>query len=664
MKKSIIILLLSFIIQFSYAQIPPEPPFYEAVKVYENEIKIDGVLDEKSWAKASWTELFQDIQGSKFPQPKQITKAKILWGDSMIYIAAYIEETHIWAHIIEDEKVMYYDNDFEVFIDPNGDHHNYYEFEFNALNKKWDLFLQWPYRDIIKPDLAWDCKGLKHSTHIFGTINKPNDLDSAWTIEIAIPVHQMASELHSGDVWRMNFSRVQWETDIIDENYVKKDLPENNWVWSPTWMINIHRPEYWGYVHFVDSTNQASCEVDNKLWESQIQLMQAYEKRRNHWRKYKTYPKWNSDNREEIYLEEFDFHYVLSKKIEDEVWKVNEKGRLWKENNEPTPQFWIWMGGHHINSLNQWDSIFKDIHSLGIRGVLLNASSEKIRQILPLAKKYDLQIHVWMWAMNRGDAPKEYLSVNDLGQSLADEQAYVGYYKFMCPALPEVKDFINKKVLELERIDGISGVHLDYIRYVDVFLPQGLLPKYNLIQDDILPEFDYGYHPYILEKFEKEFGYSPKKIKDYPHDSLWQQFRMDQVSFIVNDLADQYKSKELKISAAVFPDPEMSRNMVRQDWGAWKLDYYFPMVYNGFYLEGTDWIEERISISKKYHPHTKIFCGLYLPDSKTKEELVESIRAAFKGGAYGISFFDYWGLKDHHKAAIRDMTENNHLFNQ
>ena len=89
-----------------------------------------------------------------------------------------------------------------------------------------------------------------------------------------------------------------------------------------------------------------------------------------------------------------------------------------------------------------------------------------------------------------------------------------------------------------------------------MFLPNGLLPKYNLIQDDILPEFDYGYHPYMLEKFEKEFGFSPREIKDYPHDSLWQQFRMDQVNFIVKDLADQYKSKELKISAAVFTDTE------------------------------------------------------------------------------------------------------------
>jgi uncharacterized lipoprotein YddW (UPF0748 family) len=404
--------------------------------------------------------------------------------------------------------------------------------------------------------------------------------------------------------------------------------------------------------------------LDDDLWEAQIQLMQAYEKRRNHWRKHLSYTEWNENNPEEILLEEYDYRYVLSKKAGAEVWKVNEKGRMWKDENQSTPQFWIWISGHSLNSLTKWDSIFQDISSLGIKGVLLSASSEKIRQILPLARKYNLQIHIWMWAMNRGDAPKEYLSVNDLGQSLADEQAYVGYYKFMCPALPEVKTFINTKVKELERIDGISGIHLDYIRYVDVFLPMGLLPKYNLVQEDILPEFDYGYHPYMLQKFQQTFGYDIKTIVDYPHDSLWQQFRMDQVSYIVNDLAWQFSSKPIKLTAAVFPDPEMSRTMVRQDWGAWNLDYYFPMVYNGFYLEGTEWIEERIRISKKHHPHIPVFGGLYLPDSKTKEELIESMEAAYRGGAAGISFFDYWGLKSHHKEAIREFVAKRRKFLQ
>jgi hypothetical protein len=34
-----------------------------------------------------------------------------------------------------------------VFIDPDGDNHNYYEFEMNAYNTIWELTLVKPYKD-------------------------------------------------------------------------------------------------------------------------------------------------------------------------------------------------------------------------------------------------------------------------------------------------------------------------------------------------------------------------------------------------------------------------------------------------------------------------------------------------------------------------------------
>ena len=49
--------------------------------------------------------------------------------------------------LTEHDSVIFQDNDFEVFIDPDGDNHNYYEIEINALNTEWDLRLPKPYRD-------------------------------------------------------------------------------------------------------------------------------------------------------------------------------------------------------------------------------------------------------------------------------------------------------------------------------------------------------------------------------------------------------------------------------------------------------------------------------------------------------------------------------------
>ncbi|HET7361571.1 MAG TPA: carbohydrate-binding family 9-like protein, partial [Salinimicrobium sp.] len=68
------------------------------------------------------------------------------------------------------------------------------------------------------------------------------------------------NEIPKNEFWRINFSRVNWDFELIDGNYHRKKdksgnfLPEYNWVWSPQYVINMHEPEKWGYVYF--STKQ------------------------------------------------------------------------------------------------------------------------------------------------------------------------------------------------------------------------------------------------------------------------------------------------------------------------------------------------------------------------------------------------------------------------
>ena len=54
-----------------------------------------------------------------------------------------------------------------------------------------------------------------------------------------------------GDQWRINFSRVQWKTQVIEGAYRKVDgEKEDNWVWSAQGVIDMHRPQRWGFVSF------------------------------------------------------------------------------------------------------------------------------------------------------------------------------------------------------------------------------------------------------------------------------------------------------------------------------------------------------------------------------------------------------------------------------
>ncbi len=97
-------------------------------------ISVDGKLDDPAWADAPWTTDFVDIQDGTMPKPRFRTHAKMLWDDNYLYIAAELEEPHVWGTLTQHDSVIFVDPDFEVFMDPTGSTHNYYEFEMNALN--------------------------------------------------------------------------------------------------------------------------------------------------------------------------------------------------------------------------------------------------------------------------------------------------------------------------------------------------------------------------------------------------------------------------------------------------------------------------------------------------------------------------------------------------
>jgi hypothetical protein len=231
-----------------------DPLSYAAPKV-KAPIQVDGRLDE--WKSIPWTPLFVDIEGSAKPLPRFKTRAKMAWDDDYLYVAAELEEPHLWATYTQHDSVIFHQHDFEVFVDPDSDGLHYFEFEMNVLNTTWDLYLDKPYRMKGKADNSWEIPGLKSAVHADGTINDAKDVDRGWTLEIAFPWKAFnrgprpAVAPKTGETWRINFSRVEWPIRIENGSYVKPEKSkEDNWVWSPQGLINMHVPDKWGFVRF------------------------------------------------------------------------------------------------------------------------------------------------------------------------------------------------------------------------------------------------------------------------------------------------------------------------------------------------------------------------------------------------------------------------------
>jgi hypothetical protein len=234
------------------------------VRRTEQAIAVDGKLDEAAWRRAEWTSLFVDIHGDALPRPAHRTRAKMLWDRKYFYVAARLEDPHIWGTKTVRNSRIYDDNDFEVFIDPDGDGYYYYEFEMNALNTVWNLLLFKPYYQGGGGIIPYDLKGQLSGVWVKGTVNDPCDVDEYWTVEVAFPwsslkvyAGEMACPPKDGDTWRVNFSRVQYGHEVVEGAYRRKahptgggNHPEANWVWSPQGRIDMHRPQHWGHVRF------------------------------------------------------------------------------------------------------------------------------------------------------------------------------------------------------------------------------------------------------------------------------------------------------------------------------------------------------------------------------------------------------------------------------
>lgn len=262
---------------------------------YEGSPKLTGRLDDPAWSAAPWTDPFVDIEGDKKPKPTWDTRVKMLWDREFFYIGARLTEPHVWATLTEHDSVIFRDNDFEVFIDPDGDNHQYYEYEINALGTDWDLRLVKPYRDGGPALNEWEIPGLRKAVHVQGTINDYSDVDEWWGVELAFPwgvlkeYSLVPAPPRAGDQWRVNFSRVQWDTD---EHGKKIDgRPEHNWVWSPQHFIDMHKPEFWGYVQFSHMPPGTDEFHPDANWEARMKLIDVYYRQKAHHEKEKYWDK-------------------------------------------------------------------------------------------------------------------------------------------------------------------------------------------------------------------------------------------------------------------------------------------------------------------------------------------------------------------------------------
>ena len=308
----------------------------------------------------------------------------------------------------------------------------------------------------------------------------------------------------------------------------------------------------------------------------------------------------------------------------------------------PEERHWTWTRRLPDETPVELGRRFGEFRAAGVDSVVFGGPDD---EVCALAAAEGLDVHAWWWALCRRDEVlmnehADWYAVSREGHSTHDTPPYVPYYRFLCPTRPEVRRYLRDRMEETLALDGLAGVCLDYIRYPDVILPRALWEKYDLVQHEELPPFDFCYCDVCREAFRALEGVDPLELSDPAADSAWRRFRWDSVTRLVNELAAVVRSRGRMISASVFPSPSVARRLVRQDWPSWDLDAVLPMVYHSFYDEPVDWIEPTVAEGVGALPPSRpLYAALYLPALKEEGEFERAVARARSGGARGIALF-------------------------
>lgn len=302
---------------------------------------------------------------------------------------------------------------------------------------------------------------------------------------------------------------------------------------------------------------------------------------------------------------------------------------------------YAWVSNHE-GSEDELKHRLELLKNAGLDGILPSGQYERW---LSLAEEFELDVHAWFVSLQRGsdsyllENHPEWFMVNRNGESSAEKPAYVDYYKWLCPTRPEAQQYIIDKVGDILQFDEIASVHLDYIRYPDVILPIQLQPGYGIVQDKEYPEYDYCYCEVCRSKFNSIHGIDPAEIDDPAGHEEWKRFRYNQVTHLVNKVAINVHNRGKKLTAAVFPTPDIARRLVRQNWPDWNLDAVFPMMYHNFYHKPVSWIGEAVAGCRREMPATtSLYAGTFIPDL-SPVEVSQAYEFAMENGADGITLF-------------------------
>ena len=179
-------------------------------------IIIDGKADETAWSTAEVIDQFKVPWLGEAARPaKTSTKARLLWDRDNLYFFAEMVDADLFADVSEHNGDTWKNDVFELFLKPADDKSGYYEFEINAKNTVFDLFL--PQRGDVSRFRGAHEFHVQSKVVLDGTLNDWSDRDKGWSVEGKIPWHDFfktGGRPAINEIWKFVLCRYDYSVDF------------------------------------------------------------------------------------------------------------------------------------------------------------------------------------------------------------------------------------------------------------------------------------------------------------------------------------------------------------------------------------------------------------------------------------------------------------------
>jgi len=238
-------LLMVGLLKEAFRDVPPVPDELSCLRA-ARPVVVDGRLTDDAWADALALEEFTCFL-TREGKPPLSTTARLLWDERGLALGVVCADPDIVCQERERDGFLWEDEVVELYVDPDGDGLNYYEFEVNPMNQVIDLRIESPDQvssiEGIEEAALWNAPGWRTGVVVDGDVKDRKNEDRFWIVETVLPWEDLdgMKPPEEGDSVRVQVYR-------IDRS---KQLGETPMFVSLARTEDFHRPEYFGRLRLL-----------------------------------------------------------------------------------------------------------------------------------------------------------------------------------------------------------------------------------------------------------------------------------------------------------------------------------------------------------------------------------------------------------------------------